>query len=117
MNAVIPIFRIFDEDKMREFYLDYLGFSVLFEHRFDGSLPLYVGVQLAQCELHLSEHHGDATPGSAARFAITDITGYQQGLTAKNYRYYRPALEKQPWGMDMTILDPFGNRLIFSESN
>jgi hypothetical protein len=33
-DKAIPILRIFDETKAREFYLDFLGFSVEFEHRF-----------------------------------------------------------------------------------
>jgi len=36
----IPILRMFDEAKAREFYLDFLGFSVEFEHRFEADLPL-----------------------------------------------------------------------------
>jgi len=36
-------------------------------------------------------------------------------LTAKNYRYARPGIEQQSWGRDMSITDPFGNRLVFSE--
>ena len=35
-----PVLRIFDVAKARAFYLDYLGFSVDFEHRFEDALPL-----------------------------------------------------------------------------
>jgi catechol 2,3-dioxygenase-like lactoylglutathione lyase family enzyme len=31
-KRVVPILRIFDVAKTREFYVDYLGFSVDFEH-------------------------------------------------------------------------------------
>lgn len=34
-DKTIPILRMFDEAKAREFYLDFLGFSVEFEHRFE----------------------------------------------------------------------------------
>ena len=37
-----PILRIFDEARAREFYVDFLGFSVDWEHRFDSTLPLYL---------------------------------------------------------------------------
>lgn len=106
MNSVIPVFRIFDESKMREFYLEYLGFKVLFKHRFEDNMPLYMGVEYAHCQLHLCEHHGEATPGSAARFEIEAIADYQRLLTAKKHRYYRPSIDVQPWGLDMTLLDP-----------
>ena len=43
-NNSIPIFRIFDEAKAQEFYLDYLGFEVTFEHRYEENTPLYIGI-------------------------------------------------------------------------
>ena len=45
------------EAKAREFYLDYLGFGVEFEHRFEADLPLYLGISRNGLQLHLSEHH------------------------------------------------------------
>jgi catechol 2,3-dioxygenase-like lactoylglutathione lyase family enzyme len=36
-----PILRIFDEAKAKEFYVDFLGFKVDWEHRFEETLPLY----------------------------------------------------------------------------
>ncbi len=39
-----PIFRIFDEDLAREFYVGFLEFEVEFEHRFEDDLPLYLGL-------------------------------------------------------------------------
>jgi len=38
----ISIRRIFDEAKAREFYLDFLGFTLDWEHRFEDGLPLYM---------------------------------------------------------------------------
>ncbi len=44
-RRTIPILRIFDERKAREFYCDFLSFTVEFEHRFEPNLPLYTGVR------------------------------------------------------------------------
>jgi hypothetical protein len=63
-NRAAPVLRIFDEDKAREFYVDYLGMTVDFEHRFDPDSPLYMQVSRGVLVLHLSEHHGDGTPGT-----------------------------------------------------
>jgi hypothetical protein len=41
LHAPIPILRIFSEAKAREFYLDFAGFTLLWEHRFELGLPLY----------------------------------------------------------------------------
>ena len=35
-----PILRIFDEEKAKEFYINFLGFRVDWEHRFEEGLPL-----------------------------------------------------------------------------
>ena len=114
-GSVIPVFRMFDEDKAREFYVDFLGFSVGFEHRHEANLPLYLGVNLNGCVLHLSEHHGDACPGSVVRIRLDDVNAYCAELQAKSYRYAKPGgAEDTPWGTrEVAIADPFGNRLIF----
>ncbi len=116
LGKITPILRSFDEAKAREFYVDFLGFKVDWEHRFEAGLPLYMQVSKDDCILHLSEHHGDCCPGAALRIAITDVKAYQQELLAKRYKNSRPGVEHQPWGeWAMSIGDPFGNRLDFYE--
>lgn len=113
----IPILRIFDEAKMREFYVGYLGFKIDWEHRFEPGTPLYAQVSRSGCVLHLSEHVGDATPGSALRIHVDDLDALHRELTDKQYKYYRPGIEERPWGRDMKVQDPFGSRLIFHAPN
>jgi uncharacterized glyoxalase superfamily protein PhnB len=116
-GAVTPILRMFDIAKAREFYLDFLGFQIEFEHRFFDNAPLYLGIFRDSCILHLSEHHGDGSPGAALRIEVTDIEGLHQDLIAKRYAYARPGLEHTPWDTrEITVTDPFGNRLTFFES-
>lgn len=115
LSKVTPILRVFDEAKTREFYIDFLGFSVDWEHRFEAGLPLYMQVSKSDCVLHLSEHHGDCCPGAAMRIEIDDIDSYQKELIEKQYQNARPGVENTPWGTkDMSISDPFGNRLVFT---
>ncbi|MDU7198931.1 glyoxalase superfamily protein [Phytobacter diazotrophicus] len=45
----IPILRIFDIRKAQEFYLEFLSFSVEFEHRFAPDLPLYMASSAMVC--------------------------------------------------------------------
>ncbi|GGD63238.1 glyoxalase superfamily protein [Paenibacillus nasutitermitis] len=114
LHSVTPILRIFDESKAREFYVDFLGFKVDWEHRFEENFPLYMAVSFGDCLLHLSEHHGDATPGSAVRIATTGIRSYHKHLLEQQYKYARPGLEETPWDtLELLIGDPFGNRIIF----
>jgi uncharacterized glyoxalase superfamily protein PhnB len=113
LGAPIPILRIFDEAKAREFYCEFLGFAVDWEHRFEDGLPLYMQVSLGRCVLHLSEHHGDATPGSAIRIETPDVDAFVAGLSALAYKYAFPRAEDMPWGCrEARLTDPFGNRLI-----
>ena len=112
-----PILRIFDEAKAKEFYIDFLGFKVDWEHRFEKTLPLYLQISKDDCILHLSEHHGDCSPGAALRIEASELTKFQQQLLAKQYKYARPNIVETPWGsQDMSINDPFGNRLTFTNA-
>ncbi len=118
LSTTTPILRSFDETKAREFYVGFLGFQVDWEHRFGDDFPLYMQVSRDACILHVSEHHGDATPGSTVRIATDDIDAFQQELIAKNYRHSRPDVEETPWNTrEMAIADPFGNGLIFYQRN
>ncbi|MBN2993447.1 VOC family protein [Pseudomonas cedrina subsp. fulgida] len=116
LGKVTPILRIFDEAKALEFYVDFLGFKVDWQHRFEANFPLYLQVSLGECVLHLSEHHGDASPGSAVRIQAQGVDAYRQQLLGKDYRYAKPEVEATPWGSrEMSIKDPFGNRVVFVE--
>lgn len=111
-RAPVPILRIFDEAKAREFYLDWLGFEVLFEHRFEPGTPIYMGIKKGDCVLHLSEHHGDGTPGTYVRIQVPELEAFHASL--KPYKYYRPGLQDMEWGTrEMAVGDGFGNKLIF----
>jgi catechol 2,3-dioxygenase-like lactoylglutathione lyase family enzyme len=113
-GRTIPILRIFDEAKAREFYVGFLGFAIDWEHRFAPDLPLYMQVSKDGCVLHLSEHYGDGAPGAAIRIATSDLEGFHSELNSKRYKYARPGIDDQPWGKDMSISDPFGNKLTFT---
>jgi uncharacterized glyoxalase superfamily protein PhnB len=116
ISQTIPILRIFDETKAREFYVGFLGFTVDWEYRFEPESPLYMQVSRAGCVLHLSEHHGDACPGSTVFVRVTGIDEFHTELAAKQYKYNRPGVELAPWNAKvMEVNDPFGNRLRFNE--
>ncbi len=115
-NTTIPILRMFSVDKAKEFYLDYLGFHLDWQHKFPEVAPIYMQVSRAGLVLHLSEHYGDGTPGSHVYVQMEGIEEYHRELTAKNYGYYRPGLNRTPWNtLSMSLTDPFGNALRFNE--
>lgn len=117
LGKTTPIVRIFDEAKAREFYLGFLGFAVVFEHRFAPGMPLYMGVRRDDCVIHLSEHHGDASPGASMRIEVADVDALCAELVSKAYKHARPSVAATPWGTrDMVVADPFGNRLAFASA-
>jgi catechol 2,3-dioxygenase-like lactoylglutathione lyase family enzyme len=115
-RKAVPTFRIFSLEKAREFYIGFLGFKVDWEHRFDPDAPVYMQVSRDGLLIHLSEHHGDGTPGSIAYVYMTGVKALHRELNDKNYRHNHPGLQEQEWGMtEMTVVDPFNNRLTFAE--
>lgn len=115
LSAPIPILRIFSEEPARAFYLYFLGFKIDWEHRFEPGTPLYAQISRGKLVLHLSEHHGDATPGSTVFVPMTGVDEFQSELLAKRYKYARPQVDEMDWGRQMQIADPFGNRIRFCE--
>jgi uncharacterized glyoxalase superfamily protein PhnB len=115
-GRITPIFRIFDEAKAKEFYVDFLGFKVDWEHRFEDGSPLYMQLSKDGCIVHLSEHHGDGSPGAQVRIETNELETFQKQLLTKQYKYARPGIQKNPWGDDMSVADPFGNLLVFTSA-
>ena len=115
IGPATPILRSFDEAKARAFYVEWLGFTVGFEHRFGPDMPLYLGLIRDGMELHLSEHHGDTTPGTRLRIFVDDIDALYDDIKSRPYPHLNPGRPcKQPWGeRDLSLTDPFGNTLTF----
>jgi hypothetical protein len=116
-GRVIPIFRIFSVEKAREFYLDYAGFHLDWEHRFDENAPVFMQVSRDGLVIHLSEHYGDGSPGNVFKVEVRGVVELHAELSAKKYGYWRPGLTKSFTGADqLVLLDPFGNKLILIET-
>ena len=114
LGAVTPILRSFDAAKLREFYVDFLGFTVDWEHRFEPQFPIYMQVSRGDCLLHLTGHQGDAMPGANLRIPCEDVHALLAELRAKPYAALSPGLDNPPWGgEEVTLTDPFSNRLTF----
>src|SRR5262245_52195107 len=115
-GPAVPILRIFDRDKAVEFYVDYLGFRLDWEHggHADHS-PLYAQVSRGPAVLHLSEHHGDASPGGAALVPVADVAALHAEVQRQDYSYANPGVRDEEWGRVMVVIDPFHNRIVFHQ--
>jgi len=113
-EPAVPIVRIFDLAKAKDFYVDLLGMSIDWEHRFEEGFPLYIQVSRGRVVLHLSEHHGDATPGSNAYIRMRGLDAFHAELQARGSH---AGIEDGPGNMRVLQLwDPFANRLRFAEA-
>ena len=116
LQSVTPVLRIFDVQKAKEFYIDWLEFKFEWEHKFEENFPVYMEVSKDNIKIHLTEHHGDCTPGAKIFITCNNIHEYCEKLKAKNYKFYKPAVQKTFYdALCMDVTDPFGNRLSFNE--
>ena len=117
IKQTVPLVRILDVGKAREFYLDYLGFTVDWEHRYGANFPLYMQVSRGGLTLHLTEHYGDCLPGSTVFLRATGLDEFHAELPAKDYCYYKPGIETTEYrSRCLELRDPFGNKLRFDEA-
>jgi len=110
-----PIIRILSEPEARQYYVDYLGFTMEWEHRFEDGMPLYAQIRRSDLVLHLSGHAGDAIPGANVFVPVNDIEALHRDLSSREYGFPTPAIVDLPWGRQIQIADPFGNRLRFCQ--
>ena len=112
----IPVLRIFDVEKAKAFYLDFLGMKMDWEHRFGADYPVYLQASRGELVFHLSEHSGDGSPGTKLFVNTADLDGVYQDIMSKGYRYCRPEISVAPWdSRGFEVVDPFSNRILFSE--
>ena len=99
----MPIFRVADAREAAGWY-ERLGFAVVGEHRFAPDLPLYLFLRRGDgVWLHLSEHTGDATPGTLVYLYVDDV----DAVSAE----FGVPVSTQPWAREVELTDPDGNRL------
>ncbi len=104
-QRTVPVFRIFSTEKAREFYLDYLGFKVDWEHRFTPDAPVHMQVSRDALALHLSEHHGSGSPGAIAYVYMTGVRELHRGAGRKKLSLSPPRSERAGMGHDRADRD------------
>jgi catechol 2,3-dioxygenase-like lactoylglutathione lyase family enzyme len=112
----VPVLRVMSVAQALPFYLDYLGFTLDWEHRFEPGLPLYVQVSRSSAVLHLSEHHGDGSPNSTVWIPVSDVAALHKELLARPHAPLRPGIDPDaPGGPTLQVIDPYGNNLRFTQ--
>ena len=103
MEEAIPVLRISDAAAAMAWY-GRLGYRQEWEHRFEPGFPAFVSVARdGGARLFLSEHTGDATPDTLVYLRVADV----DAVAAE----FGVAVEEEPWGREVALTDPDGNRL------
>lgn len=111
----IPTFRILDYEKALNFYVDFLGFKIDWEHRLTHAEPVYMQVSKNGLILHLSENKRFQI-GVIVFVDSKGLNKYQKELSDRNLSEMVCEVLETDWGtLQMEIEDPFGNLLRFNE--
>ena len=134
-DELVPILHVKDGQETARWYAR-LGFEIEGEHRFAPGMPLYLFLRRGSIALHLSEHTGDARPGTLLYFYVHDVrrgsialhlsehTGDARPGTLLYFyvhdvdsiaREFDGEVEDQPWAREVNLTDPDGNRLRIGE--
>ena len=104
-EQVIPILRVADAAGAVAWY-QRLGFSQEWEHRIEPGWPAFVSIARGRARLFLSEHRGDARPGTLVVLEVSDVDAFVA-------EFGRPDGEP-PYGCELELRDLDGNRLRIS---
>ncbi len=116
ISRAIPILRVTEAATALPFYVDYLGFTLDWEHRFEPHMPVYAQVSRSEAVLHLSEHTGDGSPNGVVWIPIRDVHALHRELLARPHATQRPGIQPNaPGGPTLQVIDPYGNVLRFAQ--
>ena len=97
-QRVFPQLRMTNWQRTRAFYVDGLGFSVDWEHRFEPGLPVFAQLTRDGLSLFMTEHAGDCQVGGAAYLVVDDVDACfaRSAAAASSQRSRRAKLSGTP---------------------
>jgi len=113
-QRVIPALRITNYERSKAYYVDTLGFTVEWEHRFEPNFPVFMSIARDGMQIYLSEHSGDCQVGGLVHFVIPDVDACHAELRNRG-AIVAEAPNNDLGFRNMTIKDPDGNQLRFME--
>jgi catechol 2,3-dioxygenase-like lactoylglutathione lyase family enzyme len=111
MQKVIPTFRITNYEKSKSFYIDGLGFSIDWEHRFEPDFPVYMQITRDGLSLSLSEHTGDCQAGGLVNLFVENVDDWYNDFQSRGVSVKERPNESIQGLRGMTVIDPDGNKI------
>ena len=116
MQRTVPILHIGSYEEAKAYYVDWLGFGIDWEFRFEPTFPVYMQVSRDGLVLHLSEHKGD-NPGPTMCHVEVDVLDALRAEWKERRPDFTQSIEIAPWNAKhVSLKDPFGNRLGINEN-
>lgn len=113
-QTVTPQFRITNERRSVQFYVQGLGFEIDWVHRFEPGFLVFMQLTRSGQTIFLTEHSGDCQVGGAAYFVVPDVDECYRECVSRGVNVKSPPND-MPWGpREMVIKDPDGNSLRFA---
>lgn len=125
-NSTIPVLRVFAVEQALQFYVELLGCTLDFGGPAGGpGTPWYGQVSRGATTLQLSEHPYEPGPGATVLVWLSGLDALHTELDARRHSVpvwgpavWIPEIEDVPWDARvLTLADPFGNHLRFTEPN
>ncbi|MFT7667516.1 MAG: catechol 2,3-dioxygenase-like lactoylglutathione lyase family enzyme [Planctomycetota bacterium] len=115
--SVIPVLPAKDVCATIQFYVERLGFKLIFQER--PEQPTYAGAALGGVELHFQGHDPDEAPGivgQQARILVTDLDALFDECHAISALAEHQAVRDTAWGTrEFGLFDPDQNGLFSSK--
>lgn len=108
VEEATPVLRVTAAESSAAWYRR-LGYEMEWEHRFEPGFPTFMSIaRRGSARLFLSEHTGDAPPGGLVYLRVGDLEAVA--------REFDSQVIGQPWGREVHLVDPDGNRLRLGET-
>jgi catechol 2,3-dioxygenase-like lactoylglutathione lyase family enzyme len=108
VEEAIPVLRTADVTRAVAWY-QRLGYDQEWEHRFEPAFPAVVSIsRKGDARIFLSEHTGDALPDGLIYLRVSELASIAVAFDTE--------IVRQPWGREVHIVDPDGNRLRIGET-
>lgn len=113
-QRVIPALRITDDVLSKAYYVEKLGFSVEWEHRFEPHFPVFMSICRDGMRLYLTQHSGDCEPRGLVHFVVEDVAALYKELQGRGAVVCEAPNDDLGF-LGMTVQDPDRNKLRFME--
>ena len=111
MQQVVPVLRITNYERSKAFYVDGLGFTIDWEHRFEPHFPVFMQLTRDGMTIDLTEHRGDCPVGGLVLFYVSNVDEWYDELKGNGVSVKEPPNESLQGLRDMTLVDPDGNTI------